>query len=170
MQHLQTARKNYPDARHHCWAYLIGSPQGPVTVAMSDDGEPSGTAGKPILNIIQHNKAGDLMLIVVRYFGGIKLGAGGLVRAYAQAAQKAYDCADFKQHCPAFIRILECNFDQEQVFRHWLTKNKGRVRNARYSDRVSMEVELDARLIDELEAYCAAHIGAQLSKDQNSHL
>ncbi|MCW8886021.1 MAG: YigZ family protein [Motiliproteus sp.] len=77
---LSEARNRYPDARHHCWAYLIGNPAQPKTQAMSDDGEPSGTAGKPILNVLQHNEIGDVMIVVSRYFGGIKLGAGGLVR------------------------------------------------------------------------------------------
>ena len=75
------AREDYPDARHHCWAYLLGPPGKAAGAGMSDDGEPAGTAGKPILNVLQHGHLGDVLVIVVRYFGGIKLGAGGLVRA-----------------------------------------------------------------------------------------
>ena len=89
MQYLAAKRAEYPDARHHCWAYLLGNPHSPTSAAMSDDGEPSGTAGKPILNVLQHKGVGDITIIVTRYFGGIKLGAGGLVRAYSSAAQNS---------------------------------------------------------------------------------
>jgi len=87
---LAKVKATYPDARHHCWAYLLGNPSCATNAGMGDDGEPSGTAGKPILNVLQHKGVGDIMLIVVRYFGGIKLGAGGLNRTYGQAAQTGH--------------------------------------------------------------------------------
>ncbi|CAG0912002.1 unnamed protein product, partial [Cyprideis torosa] len=75
---LDEARLAYPDARHHCWAYVLGNPSNAASAAANDDGEPAGTAGKPILNVIQHKAIGNIMVVVIRYFGGIKLGAGGL--------------------------------------------------------------------------------------------
>jgi len=75
---VAVAKRDYPDARHHCWAYLLGEPGDARSAGMSDDGEPAGTAGKPILNVLQHGKFGDVLVVVIRYFGGIKLGAGGL--------------------------------------------------------------------------------------------
>lgn len=84
---LEQARNDHPDARHICWAYQIGRPGAAAEAAMNDDGEPSGTAGKPILSVIQHKDLGDVLVMVIRYFGGIKLGAGGLVRAYAGATE-----------------------------------------------------------------------------------
>ena len=74
-------RAAFPDARHHCWAFCLGSPQCPKQVGMSDDGEPTGTAAKPILNSIIGKEVGDVCVVVIRYFGGTKLGAGGLIRA-----------------------------------------------------------------------------------------
>ena len=84
-QILEETRKKYWDARHHCWAYVLG--RNPAAERMSDDGEPAGTAGKPILEVIRGRKLTDVLVIVTRYFGGTLLGTGGLVRAYSQAAQ-----------------------------------------------------------------------------------
>ena len=125
MAALAQARSDYPDARHHCWAYQIGSPKSPSTAAMSDDGEPSGTAGKPILNVIQHKDIGDLMIIVIRYFGGIKLGAGGLVRAYSAAAQQVIDTIELKEK--KFLKRFNIKGDYalEQPLRHWLNSHEG---------------------------------------------
>ena len=82
-QILEETRKKYWDARHHCWAYVLG--RNPAAERMSDDGEPAGTAGKPILEVIRGRKLTDVLVIVTRYFGGTLLGTGGLVRAYTSA-------------------------------------------------------------------------------------
>ncbi|PID42286.1 MAG: YigZ family protein [Proteobacteria bacterium] len=121
---LELARADYPDARHHCWAYLFGEP---VSAAMSDDGEPSGTAGKPILNVLRHKDVSDIMIIVIRYFGGIKLGAGGLVRAYSAAAQLAMDALETEVVVPMCSGLATCDFAMEQPVRHWLSVNLGKV-------------------------------------------
>jgi uncharacterized YigZ family protein len=80
-------RKQYYDARHVCWAYMLGAER--TQFRVSDDGEPSSTAGKPILGVINSNELTDILIIVVRYFGGVKLGTGGLIVAYRAAAQDA---------------------------------------------------------------------------------
>lgn len=77
--------QEYPDARHVCWAFVAGQPKQTTDVSCSDDGEPAGTAGKPMLNVLLHSEIGELVAVVVRYFGGIKLGTGGLVRAYSSS-------------------------------------------------------------------------------------
>lgn len=88
--HLESIRKRYHDATHHCWALRLRPPEKPVERS-EDDGEPSGTAGLPILNTIRGHQVYDAMVVVTRYFGGTKLGTGGLVRAYAHAAELALD-------------------------------------------------------------------------------
>ena len=80
---LEEAKTKFKDATHYCYAYIIGS-----NIKMSDDGEPSGTAGVPILNVLQKESLQNVLCIVIRYFGGIKLGAGGLVRAYSKACKE----------------------------------------------------------------------------------
>ena len=73
----------FPDATHNCWAFLAGPAGDSAFVGMSDDGEPPGTAGRPMLNVLLHSGIGEIAVVVTRYFGGVKLGTGGLVRAYA---------------------------------------------------------------------------------------
>lgn len=88
---LSESRKKYYDARHHCYAFMIGPDK--AAFRSSDDGEPSGTAGKPILNQILSKDVTNVCIIVVRYFGGIKLGVSGLINAYKTAAREALDNA-----------------------------------------------------------------------------
>lgn len=140
LRYLADARAAYPDARHHCWAYVIGDPAIPDQQACSDDGEPSGTAGKPMLNVLQHKQVGDVMVVISRYFGGIKLGAGGLVRAYSQATQLAYEAASLEQRVAEYQVTLCGNFQHEQIVRHWLTNHEGRMANIDYSEEVCMQL------------------------------
>jgi len=90
-QFFESVRQEHPDATHHCWAFLIGPPGSSAKVGMSDDGEPHGTAGKPMLNVLSHSGVGDIAAMVVRYFGGTKLGKGGLVRAYGNGVALALE-------------------------------------------------------------------------------
>ena len=87
---IEETKKKYYDARHNCWCYLLK--EGGV-VRYSDDGEPQGTAGQPMLNVFQREEVTNVCCVVTRYFGGILLGTGGLVRAYSQAAKLALDAA-----------------------------------------------------------------------------
>ena len=84
-------KQEFPDANHNCWAYLIGPPGSSDRIGLSDDGEPHGAAGKPMLTVLQHGNIGDIVAVVTRYFGGIKLGKGGMVKAYTQAVQTALE-------------------------------------------------------------------------------
>jgi uncharacterized YigZ family protein len=124
MNFLARIKHNHPDARHHCWAYLLGNPESPLSAAMSDDGEPSGTAGKPILNVLQHKGVGDIMVVVTRYFGGIKLGAGGLVRAYSAATQQVMAALPLRQQQASTEQIIDCHFQHEHAIRHWLENHQ----------------------------------------------
>ena len=81
---IESVRQRHPDASHHVYAFEVGHGAS-VTHGMSDDGEPSGTAGRPALVVVENHELGDVVAVVVRYFGGTKLGTGGLVRAYTQA-------------------------------------------------------------------------------------
>ena len=84
-------KAEFPDANHNCWAYLVGPPGSADQVGLSDDGEPHGAAGKPMLVALQFSGLGDTAVVVTRYFGGIKLGKGGMVKAYTAAVKTALD-------------------------------------------------------------------------------
>ncbi len=164
LQFLNEIKNKYPDARHHCWAYLFGQPTSPTSAAMDDDGEPSGTAGKPILNVLQHKGVGDVVLIVVRYFGGIKLGAGGLVRAYSACAQQTMEALETVQQVVESVAIITTGFKQEQVFRHYLSQNKGRVKECIYTNEVALTVSLPTDNLGALIAL-AANLKASIKTD-----
>lgn len=88
---IAAIKAEFPDANHNCWAYLVGAPGSSDQIGLSDDGEPHGVAGRPMLTTLQHSGLGDTALVVSRYFGGIKLGKGGMVKAYTAAAQSALE-------------------------------------------------------------------------------
>ena len=86
---IKSIEEKYSDARHNCWAHVAGNPGGSHVYGFSDDGEPNGTAGKPMLNVLVGSGLGEITAVVTRYFGGIKLGTGGLVRAYGGSLNNA---------------------------------------------------------------------------------
>ncbi len=111
--YLADIRKLHPDASHHCWAYRIGE-----VYRFSDDGEPGGTAGRPMVEVLNKRDIDRVMAIVVRYFGGTKLGAGGLIRAYAGTVAKALDNANLLEVLPMVLLEVEITFDlMDSVFR-----------------------------------------------------
>ncbi|WP_328594730.1 YigZ family protein [Alcanivorax sediminis] len=152
---VEEARQLYPDATHHCYAYLLGNPSS-AQAAMNDDGEPSGTAGKPIFNVIQHKGLSDVLVVVIRYFGGVKLGAGGLVRAYAAAAEAVLAEVERVEHVPLLHARLSMDFSLEQRLRHWVDQHQGQVLNVEYGQQVAMQLSAPLEHLADLEALCAA--------------
>jgi len=153
---LEQAQQDHPDARHICWAYQIGRPGAAAEAAMNDDGEPSGTAGKPILSVIQHKDMGDVLVMVIRYFGGIKLGAGGLVRAYAGAAESVLSAVERVVQKPMILADVTMDFADEQPVRHWCELNGAALESVEYGPVVSARVSLPEQAVDEFTAFCDA--------------
>ncbi|MEO9587943.1 MULTISPECIES: YigZ family protein [Marinobacter] len=151
---LEQARNDHPDARHICWAYQIGRPGAAAEAAMNDDGEPSGTAGKPILSVIQHKDLGDVLVMVIRYFGGIKLGAGGLVRAYAGATEAVLSGVERVIQQPMSQVTVTMTFADEQPLRHWCDQNGAEIGNVGYSAGVTADVSLVEERNQEFMAFC----------------
>ena len=151
MFHVEQLREQYPDARHFCWAYIIGDPDNTTSAGFDDDGEPSGTAGRPILNVLQHKSIGNVIIVVVRYFGGIKLGAGGLTRAYAGAAQAAVDEMTLNPYVPmAQIQIL-AEFATEAQCRYMIESLGGHIDDVAYSKQVTLTATLAQADIESLK-------------------
>jgi uncharacterized YigZ family protein len=137
---LERLREEFPDATHHAWAYLLGDPEGSPKMRFDDDGEPSGTAGRPILNVLQRRKVGDTLLVVVRYFGGVKLGAGGLVRAYSGTASRLLDGVELAAPSPRFPLVIRLEYGDEQNARRILGRLGIAVVSADYSREVTLLV------------------------------
>ncbi|MDF7825188.1 YigZ family protein [Pontiellaceae bacterium B12227] len=115
---VERIRTEHPNARHHCWAY-VGGPAGSThPCGMSDDGEPHGTAGRPMLQVLQNCGIGEIIVVVTRYFGGIKLGTGGLVRAYSGAVQAALETLPTEEAIEKERVRLGMAFEHEQALRH----------------------------------------------------
>lgn len=142
MFHVEQLREQYPDARHVCYGYIIGDPHNTTSAGFDDDGEPSGTAGKPILNVLQHKAIGNCLLVVVRYFGGIKLGAGGLTRAYSGTAQAVVDNMTLAKFVPLSHIIIATDFANESFVRHVLSEFNANILAVDYGKDVVLTVEI----------------------------
>ena len=113
---IEETKKKHYDARHNCWCYILRG--GPLRY--SDDGEPQGTAGQPMLNVFQSQEIVNVVCVVTRYFGGVLLGAGGLVRAYSAAAKMAMDAAGVRRMAEWESILLPCSYNQYERFRQLL--------------------------------------------------
>jgi len=151
MFHVEQLRVQYADARHYCWAYIIGDPDNTTSAGFDDDGEPSGTAGRPILNVLQHKSIGNVIIIVVRYFGGIKLGAGGLTRAYAGSAQAVVDQMTLSPYVAMVQVQILAEFATEAQCRYVVESLNGRIDKVTYSKQVTLTVTLAEADIETLK-------------------
>ncbi len=151
-EHFKQIKLDFPDARHHCWAYIIGNPEQAQTAGYNDDGEPGGTAGKPMLNVLMQRKAGNIFAVVVRYFGGIKLGAGGLTRAYGQAVSRALDAADWTEVIPMTKISIEADFALENRLRNTLNEIGIQTISSNYSTNLTLSCLCPTHLFDGLKS------------------
>ena len=117
---LTQARQTYPEASHHCSAFIAGPPGEQTAIGFSDDGEPGGTAGRPMYQVLDGAGIGQIGCVVTRYFGGTKLGTGGLARAYSQAVQKALESLPVHVFTERTARRLKVDFAGEAEARAWL--------------------------------------------------
>lgn len=164
MFHVEQLRDQYPDARHWCWAYIIGDPNNTTSAGFDDDGEPNGTAGRPILNVLQHKSIGNVIIIVVRYFGGIKLGAGGLTRAYAGSAQAAVDEMSLCPYVPMIQVKIQAEFATEAQCRYVVERLSGTIDDVAYNKQVLLTVTIAKQDSDQLKT-ALAMAGKVLSTD-----
>lgn len=150
MAQFEIIKTDYPDARHHCWAYIIGDPERAQTAGFNDDGEPSGTAGKPMLNVLMQRRVGDVFAVVVRYFGGVKLGAGGLSRAYGAAVSGALDSVELAIVEPHRKLQIHVDFPHEQRVRTILAAHGITEVDVAYHEEVQIQCNCKLVLVDEI--------------------
>lgn len=146
---VKKIKKKYYDARHNCVAYrVIENEQ--IVEKSSDDGEPSGTAGGPMLNILQKNNLCNIVLIVTRYFGGILLGTGGLVRAYSDATFEAINMAEKIEKCIGIEAEAELDYNNLESFKYYCKKNDIYIKNCDYSNKIICKIQLEERTKEKL--------------------
>ncbi|OIO69501.1 MAG: YigZ family protein [Zetaproteobacteria bacterium CG1_02_53_45] len=148
---IERVKTQQPEARHHCWAYIAGHPVESIERASSDAGEPQGTAGKPMLNVLQHKGIGEIVVVVSRYFGGIKLGAGGLVRAYASCVQQAIDALPLSLRIATLPAVLHIPFALESQARHLLDGLNITIKQTFYQHDAEMHVDIEVGRQQEIE-------------------
>lgn len=135
---LEKVKKKYWDARHHCWAFVLGEEQ-PLE-RCSDDGEPSGTAGKPILEVIRGAQLQNVMLIVTRYFGGTLLGTGGLVRAYTSASKEAIASADVVVKISGYRLKIKTDYTGLGKIQYLLAQRGIEIEDSEYAENVVLTI------------------------------
>lgn len=131
LEFIERIKKQYWDARHNCFAYIIGKKG--ETVRCSDDGEPSGTAGKPMLEVLQNQQLCNVVAVVTRYFGGVLLGTGGLVRAYTQATQEALKEAEVCTMIPMSVMTVQTDYNAIGKIKYVLAQEEIPVLNEEYT-------------------------------------
>ncbi|MBX2858450.1 MAG: IMPACT family protein [Cellvibrionaceae bacterium] len=154
--HLARAKQRYPDASHHCWAYLVGDVDTPTEMAASDDGEPRGTAGQPMLSALRAKRVGCCGVIISRYFGGIKLGAGGLIRAYSGATSRLLEQINLIEFEYRWRGMVHADFAHEQRLRAWLAEHGGICESVNYSSGTDMTVSLGEKNVTAFTEFCRA--------------
>jgi uncharacterized YigZ family protein len=141
----------HPQASHHCYAYLSGRAEDSQGYGFSDDGEPSGTAGRPMLATLQGGSIGELCAVVVRYFGGTKLGTGGLQRAYGGSVRQALTLLQTKLKIPMVHKTLACQYTQVNDVLRLLEQFGGIVTAQDFTDNVYLSLSLPIEQVDNIQ-------------------
>jgi len=157
---IARVRARYPDADHHAWAFKLGEgPQGPF--GSSDDGEPGGTAGRPMLAVLQDSGLREVVVVGTRFFGGIKLGTGGLVRAYSGAAREALQKLPTQECVLHHLGRITIDYGLYGALEHLLPRYAVRVEEALFTDKVTLLLAVPHERADEFTGLLA-----ELSKGQ----
>jgi uncharacterized YigZ family protein len=152
---VESIRARYPDATHHCWAYLVGPPGATDRVGLSDDGEPHGTAGRPMLNVVSHGPCGDVVVVVTRWYGGTKLGTGGLARAYSDAVQQALGELALAERIEWIALEVDVEYAAVEPLRRLLPEHEAEIVEEAWAERARFRVRLPAEGVDAFRARVA---------------
>jgi len=141
---LKSIKKKYYDARHNCYAYRVLQ-KNQIIKKSSDDGEPSGTAGAPMLAILEKLELTNLLVIVTRYFGGILLGTGGLVKAYTEVTKKALEIVDIQYMQKGYLMEVILPYSDLQKFKYFCRINQIEIKKENYLDNIILYIELSQK-------------------------
>ncbi len=133
--YLSEIKKQYPKAKHYCYAYSIHGQK-----KCSDDGEPAKTAGRPLMNLLEKKEMDELLLVVVRYFGGVLLGASRLMSTYLEAGVQVVESADLLNIHQVYIYRLELSYSQFEELKHLAKMNSFSLENVAYEDTIKVDV------------------------------
>ena len=150
---IKEINKKYFDARHNCIAYRIVE-DGKIIERGSDNGEPTGTAGAPMLNILQKNNLANVLVVVTRYFGGILLGTGGLVRAYSTSLTMAIEKSEMIKKCLGYELDVMLEYSEFETFKYYCKNNEINILKTTYNEKIVCKIEtVEDKKIKLLEDY-----------------
>ncbi len=149
VESLKLIKKEYTNANHYTYAYILGDKSN--IQKASDDGEPTRTAGFPILEVLQKNDLTNILVVVIRYFGGIKLGVGGLIRAYSSSASEVIKITTKTKKITTYECIVKCSYDYIGNIDKYLRQNTNLL-DVAYSDEITFKFKIDAINYDEVKS------------------
>lgn len=145
---IASVREEFADASHNCWAYVVGPPGNTSQVGMSDDGEPHGSAGRPMLTVLLHSGVGDIAAVVTRYFGGTLLGVGGLVRAYSGGVQLALASLPTIERVPSALLDVLLDYGTVTPFQRMLPDYEAIVVEQEFGVDATFRIKLPLSQLD----------------------
>ncbi|MCY7294463.1 YigZ family protein [Alteromonas sp. a30] len=160
---VESIKEKHKDARHNCWAFVASRPEDSTFWGCSDDGEPSGTAGRPMLAQLSGSGVGEITAVVTRYFGGVKLGTGGLVKAYGGGVKQALATLPTIEKIAQDNITLQCGYEQISLVEHLCQEFSADILSRDYSDSLSMTLSLDARQTADLKEALINKSAGQIS-------
>jgi len=140
-------KARHPDASHNCWAFIANRPENSIEIGFSDDGEPSGCAGRPMLNVLQGSGIGELTVVVARYFGGTKLGTGGMARAYGGAVNAVLAEAETKIKPVTEVICCQSSYQWTNLVELLVNQYEATIESAGYGELIDYTIEIDVRRI-----------------------
>jgi uncharacterized YigZ family protein len=152
---IEAIRTEFPAATHNCWAFAAGPPGDTAAVGMSDDGEPHGTAGRPMLEALLHSGVGEVAAVVTRYYGGVKLGTGGLQRAYSGGVKLALESLALSERVERVVRVVTIEYAALDPIRRAAADLDVEIRAETFTDDVRVEVAVPAGSVDRFVATIA---------------
>lgn len=151
----------FDDATHNCWAFVAGPPGSSARIGMSDDGEPHGTAGRPMLTVLMHSGVGEIAAVVTRYYGGTKLGTGGLARAYSGAVQEALARLERAERIETIDLRVRVGYHAFASVRHVLPQCEAEVLEERFDEAVELTLRVPVTQVAALRAAIGNATGGQ---------
>ena len=164
---IEEMRSKYWDARHNVYAYSVECGR---MCRFSDDGEPHGTAGKPMLDCIQGSGITNIAVVVTRYFGGILLGTGGLVRAYSKATQDVLSSAEVYLMLPGTVCELGCEYSDLTLVQKLIESCDGEIENTEYTDKITISFILKDEFCDDFKEKLRETFSARLNMEEKDKI
>ena len=152
---IKDVRAEFETANHNCWAYVVGPPGSSGHAGMSDDGEPHGTAGRPMLTVLLHSELGDIVAVVTRFWGGVKLGKGGLVRAYSGGVKFALEALPRVEKMPMSELEVIIGYSEVTLFQRMLPEFEAEILTPTYTDIVHYVLRMPTKRVEQFSVRLA---------------